>query len=100
MECRGFFRRLKLRVEDVPLLRLYNSTARFLGLPMVMALAISLHALDYSPQEIAFAGCVDERTVRATIEDGKERIGAGGAGDCVRILRESDPDLRRAVQRW
>ena len=75
MERRGFCRRLGLRVADVPLLRLYNSTARFCELPEVMALVLALHALDYSTKKIAFATRTSERTVRAT-NTGHDRLRA------------------------
>ena len=101
MECRGFCRRLRLHVADVPLWRLYNSTARFCGLPKTMACLLALDTLDtldYEIKTIAFAASISERVVRRTIKEAMSRIGARGRGDCVRILQESDPVLRRERQ--
>ena len=98
MECRGFCRRLGLRVRDVPLLRLHYSTGRLCGLPHVTALDLALHALDYSTKDIAHAMKSNERTVRAAIDVGRTRIGARDRGDCVRILQETDADVRAELQ--
>ena len=98
MECRGFFRRLGLRVRDVGLLHVYNSTARFCGLPKRMAVLLALYTLDYDIQRIAFALGVSDRTIREAIEKALQRIGARSHGDCVRILQEPDEALRREWQ--
>ena len=98
MECRGFCLRLGLRVRDVPLLRLYYSTARRCGLAHVTALELSLHALDYTNKDIAHATACSERTVRATVAVGRTRIGARDRGDCVRILQETDANTRATLQ--
>ena len=92
MERRGFFRRLRMRVCDLPLLQEYNSTARLFGLPKLMALVVALYALDYERNRIAFAMCVRGCTVRKTVRAGLSRLGARDRGDAVRILQELNTD--------
>jgi len=98
VECRGFFSRLGLRVRDVGLLHVYNSTARFCGLPKRMGARVALFALDYDVKRIAFAFEVDDSTIRDALATGLLRIGARDRGDCVRILQESDEMRRREYQ--
>ena len=100
MECRGFCRRLGLRVREVPLLRLYYSSARFLQLSRIMALIIALYALDFPVKRIAFAMSSRGCTVREAIREGRRRIGACDRGDCVRILQERTAAGRREYQRF
>ena len=98
MECRGVCRRLRLRVRDVGLLHVYNSTARSCGLPKRMAARLALYALDYDVKRIAFGFKVDDSTIREAIATGLQRIGARKRGDCVRILQETDEVRRREYQ--
>ena len=91
MERRGFIRRLRLDIEEVPRLRKYRRSARAHELRPLAAKAISARLVDRESMRIAYALRVRTSTVRKAVREAVEHLKTRGLFDCRRILEQS-PD--------